>query len=293
MIALLGYYGFGNLGDELLLQACLEKFRGLDEILVLSNNPEETQKNFKVKSINRWHYCEVIKALRNCEALYLGGGGLFQDSSSVVSCLWYWFMVRLAKFLGLKVFALGQSVGPLDSKISRLLTANALKLCERVEVRDENSYMLAAELGCKNLIRSQDLVLSLKTKPSSKQRRYVLINLRPCKKLDDFVEALLLHVEGINGERIGVALSGEDEKILEALQKKLALSKIIRVTNFSEAENLWATASYAVGMRLHFGVLSHLFNVPAALMPYDLKVSEFAKQFDITVIKFAHEQAQN
>ena len=90
--ALLGYYGFDNFGDELLLRACLDILarRGIErkKILVLSNNPEETSKTFNVKSINRWHYGEVVKALRNTEILILGGGGLFQDVTSVKSCAW-------------------------------------------------------------------------------------------------------------------------------------------------------------------------------------------------------------
>ena len=307
MITLLGYYGFGNLGDELLLQACIEKLGKHNEIIVLSNNPEETRKNFGVEAVNRWRYREVIKALRKSEALYLGGGGLFQDVTSVKSCVWYWLIVRLAKFLGLKVFALGQSIGPLNSRLSRLLTANALRACERVEVRDENSYNVAKTLGCKNVLQTCDLVFSLAPgNPVKRASLYTLINLRPCENLDSFVDVIAPNVAKLTGEKIGVALSEEDEKILEALREKLTLSKIVRVKTLNEAKSLWEKASEAVGMRLHFGVLSVIFRVPVALMPYDIKVSELAKQFNIPciahewqgpkipdVIKFAHEQAQD
>ena len=121
---LLGYYGFGNLGDELLLKACIKILNGHgignEKIIVLSNNPEETQKNFNVKSMNRWKFLEVVKAMRRSENFILGGGGLFQDSTSVKSCVYYWGIVRLAKFFGLKIYALGQSVGPFSSKISKM-----------------------------------------------------------------------------------------------------------------------------------------------------------------------------
>ena len=133
-----------------------------ENIIVLSNNPEDTQKNFNVASVNRWKIFEVVKAMRKSENLILGGGGLFQDSTSVKSCVYYWGIVRLAKLFGLKIFALGQSVGPLNSKISRLLTADALRACEKVHVRDKNSFNIAKELGCKNLELGRDLVLTLK-----------------------------------------------------------------------------------------------------------------------------------
>ncbi|MBR6901203.1 MAG: polysaccharide pyruvyl transferase family protein, partial [Synergistaceae bacterium] len=128
---LLGYYGFGNLGDELLLRACIKILneRGIEneKIIVLSNNPEETRKNFNVKAVNRWKIFEVIKALRKSEFLMLGGGGLFQDSTSIKFCVYYWAVVRLAKLLGVKISAIGQSIGPLNSKIAKILTSNAFK----------------------------------------------------------------------------------------------------------------------------------------------------------------------
>lgn len=37
-------------------------------------------------------------------------------------------------------------------------------------------------------------------------------------------------------------------------------------------------------MRLHFGVLSRIFRTPLAMMPYDVKVNEFASQSKIPCI---------
>ncbi|MBQ6737281.1 MAG: polysaccharide pyruvyl transferase family protein, partial [Synergistaceae bacterium] len=80
-IALLGYYGFGNLGDELLLRSSIEILENVnikrEKIVVLSNNPAETSEVFKVKSVNRWKFSEVRTALKQSEFLVLGGGGLF------------------------------------------------------------------------------------------------------------------------------------------------------------------------------------------------------------------------
>ncbi len=285
---ILGYYGFGNLGDELLLKACLKILEANniphEKILVLSNNPQETEKIFNVKSVNRWKYFEVIKAFRQSEILLLGGGGLFQDSTSVMSCVWYWGIMRLARFLGVKIIALGQSIGELNSKVSRILTGNALKACEKVFVRDEHSFNLAKKLGCKNLILSCDLVLILKSETEKSKSNSMLINLRPCKDIEKFVKIISSHVKNFDGEKIGVALSGDDEKILETYKENLSLEKIIRVKNFKEAENLWANASCCVGMRLHFGVLSRIFQTPVTLIPYDIKVKEFAKISGIPVI---------
>jgi len=291
---LLGYYGFGNLGDELLLLACIKILneRGIENknIIVLSNNPEETRKNFNVESVNRWKIFEVVKALRKSKNLILGGGGLFQDSTSIKSCVYYWGVVRLAKLFKLKIFALGQSIGPLNSKLAKFLTRNALRLCDKVQVRDENSFKIAKDFNCKNLEPGQDLVLKLGEGSQGLEVRdeglkpLILVNLRPYKNLEKFVEIIAPKVKNFNGKKIGAALSVEDEEILIENKEILGLDEIKLLKNFDDAQKLFSQASSAVGMRLHFGVLAKIFGLPVTLMPYDVKVSEFARQHKIPVI---------
>ncbi|MBR4196831.1 MAG: polysaccharide pyruvyl transferase CsaB [Synergistaceae bacterium] len=282
--ALIGYYGFGNLGDELLLKACIDILTHcglpLSRIVILSADPEKTSREFGVASVNRWSFREVWRAFRDSERVIFGGGGIFQDRTSVKSCAWYWAVVRLARMMGAKVFAVGQSVGPLKSGMSRILSSNALKSCNILHVRDEKSLRLAESLGCKNIIRGCDLVMTLK--PESLKHATVpgkmLVNLRPCPELERYAE--ILRPKITSGETVGVALSPEDESALCVL----GLREIVRVHSFREAESLWRTAETAAGMRLHFGVLSRIFRVPAVMMPYDIKVNEFAGQSRIPCI---------
>ena len=92
-VALAGYYGFGNLGDELLLRASLEALErcgvGRDRVVVLSSVPAETSCILGADSVDRWNLSAVRGVLRSSDTLLLGGGGLFQDSTSLLSCLWY------------------------------------------------------------------------------------------------------------------------------------------------------------------------------------------------------------
>lgn len=281
--ALLGYYGFGNLGDELLLESCigiLEK-QGIsrEQIIVLSNSPNETSESFHVASINRWKIREVIHAFRNSDALVLGGGGLFQDSTSVKSCVWYWGIVRLARLFGCKVIAIGQSFGPLRSKLSLMLTRNVLNSCSKIHVRDEPSYDIAANSKCRSVTLGSDIVMTLKPETLTHRNEYMIVNLRPCFMVDNFIRIIKPHLEHANIK--GAALSDEDtEPLSEIMNQK----DIVRVKSFHDAQELWQGASSALGMRLHFGVLSRIFRVPLALMPYDVKVSEFAKQSGVPCI---------
>ena len=179
--------------------------------------------------------------------------------------------------LGVKVSALGQSVGPLNAGISRTLAGDALRSCVRLQVRDDNSMRTAQELGCRNVIMGCDLVMTLKPELPPSKPEYMLVNLRPCPGLDDYVRTLRPHV---GDDTIGAALSPEDEEAI----KSLGLREVVRVNSLDDACRLWAGAKSAVGMRLHFGVLSRIFRRPLAMMPYDVKVREFAGQSGVPCV---------
>ncbi len=287
-IVLLGYYGFGNLGDELLLKSCIEFLisSGIDrkKIIVLSNDPDNTQKIFNIDSVSRWKFHKVINIFKQSEALILGGGGLFQDSSSVKSCLWYWFIMWLAKYYGLKIFALGQSIGPLKTSAGKYLTQRAFNLCDLVHVRDDLSFEIAKSFKLNSrVILGSDLVMMLKPEILNNKRDKFLLNLRPCKNINDFINLIVPDIN--NFENItGVALSNDDEKILKKSANKINFDEIIRVKNFKDACSLWNSAYSGIGMRLHFGILSRMFKIPVAMIPYDPKVSEFARISRIPII---------
>ena len=132
-VVLSGYYGFGNLGDELICRALIDMAikAGIDKsrLCVLSANPKETSEKFGVAAVDRWNLFEVFRALRQSRSLLLGGGGLFQDSTSLRSSLYYWGVVFLARMAGVRPWAFGQSVGPFRSKLAAKLARNALKHC--------------------------------------------------------------------------------------------------------------------------------------------------------------------
>lgn len=288
--ALAGYYGFGNLGDELLAQASLEALErvGVDRerVVVLSNDPEGTARALGVHAVSRWRLREVASALRSSETLLLGGGGLFQDNTSLRSCLWYWGVVRLARLCGAVPWALGQSIGPLRSAAARWMTRDALGSCRILHLRDTFSEEWAGRLGL-SAVRGTDLVLTLNfsssaARPGEAGRR-LLLNLRPVPDLDRWVRLVAPCAGGFSGEVVGTALSGEDETLLHSLRESgaLRLDRVERVTELDGAARLWTGAAAAIGMRLHFAVLAALQGTPLAVLPYDPKVAGFAESAEV------------
>ena len=61
----------------------------------------------------------------------------------------------------------------------------------------------------------------------------------------------------------------------------LHLSRIERVAGLEEAARLWPGSTAAIGMRLHFAVLSVLWGMPLIVLPYDPKVAAFAESVGV------------
>ena len=91
--ALIGYYGFKNFGDELLLKASLDMLmrNGIkpSEILILTNSPSSPSAVSEPKAISRWSLSKLIKAFMNCERLIFGGGLLLLKAALD------WIIIRL------------------------------------------------------------------------------------------------------------------------------------------------------------------------------------------------------
>jgi len=290
-VALCGYYGFGNMGDEFLATAILKLLEEVgiskDRIVILSNDPERTSMEFGVPSVSRWAFKDVIKVLRASRSLLLGGGGLFQDSTSVRSCMYYWGIIRMACLAGSIPWMFGQSVGPFGTDLGKFLARNAIGSCKARAVRDEGSERLLAQWGYDMKITPDPVLYLGNDFPAGTsapaEGGYILVNVRPWK--DDLPHALLGKiVESVKmwGYPFRfVALCGDDEDFIEGNLYRYPSLKgipITRLYSFSDALELWQGARGAVGMRLHFTVLSTLFNVPCIAVPYDPKVRYFARE---------------
>ena len=117
-VVLSGYYGFGNLGDEALLEVIVAQLRARFPacvIDVLSANPERTRSQFGIEATPRWNMGEVREAIRRADVVLSGGGGLLQSATSLRSVVYYAGILREAVRVKRKSMIFAQSIGPLDS----------------------------------------------------------------------------------------------------------------------------------------------------------------------------------
>ena len=145
LVVISGYYGFGNLGDEAILEEIIDEVKQIlppEKIYVLSNNPQNTSRTFGVKAVSRWKMKPLLDILPRTRLFISGGGGLFQDTSSPKPPIFYGTQIILARMFGAKVMIFAQGLGPLKSTLSQMTTRGAMALANSVTVRDQQSYSL-------------------------------------------------------------------------------------------------------------------------------------------------------
>ena len=285
---LCGYYGFGNLGDELLAKALIDLLleTGLEreELALLSSAPEDSRRSLGIDAFDRWSFREVAGALRRSRTLLLGGGGLFQDITSLRSPLYYWGVVHMAEFFRCRPWCFGQSVGPLRSAWGRSLARSALRRCNPCVARDLPSASLLQEWGITASL-SADPVLALRRHRSALRGEAVLVNLRPWHGglPERSAAAARRLASGLGLPLVGLALAPEDEVLMEKLRDegRLPLARLRRLRGWDDVDVGFAEGHLAFGMRLHFNMLSLLAGVPSVAVPYDPKVRAFAEAWRI------------
>jgi polysaccharide pyruvyl transferase CsaB len=295
-VLLAGYYGFGNLGDELLASSAVDYLVSCgikrERIAILSGNPEESRKSLGIEAFGRGLLSSSLScALSASRSMIFAGGGIFQDSSSLGSCFYYWYLTRRALLASCRVAAVSQSVGPLFSRMAVRMTKDAIGRCSYHSVRDESSLAVLRSLGLDSVL-SPDLVMGMSVpRVVSRDSGVVLINIRPVKNNPACAANILkaAHACVRKGLSIrGVAFAGEDKHEMEKFisSGELPPCGIVQVKKLEDFVSASEGASMAIGMRLHFGILSLLRGLGLAMVPYDPKVSDFAGKWDVQCPEF-------
>ncbi len=147
-VYLFGYYGFGNLGDELLARYFLSRIRETfpETGLVLLTGDPRSRPEFGEERISRWNLPRIAKLLQPGDLLVGGGGSIFQDATSRRSLLYYLALLDTANRRKARVMLFGHGFGPL-STLGALATGRALRKVRALSCRDPLSAELLKKMG--------------------------------------------------------------------------------------------------------------------------------------------------
>jgi len=288
---LCGYYGKGNAGDEALLASLLQMLPQGVTPLVLSGNPTETRKRYKVQSCDRNSAFRVLKAMRNSDFFIWGGGSLIQDVTSAASPLYYAGLMGLARQLGLKTIAWAQGIGPLKRELTRRVARQSFASCTAVSVRDRGSAELLADWKIPFII-APDPVWALDSSPVQglwdlpAPRVAVTLRSHPAltpERLANLTEALINFQKATQACILLVPFqASQDLSIAESIQSQLPGSnQIFQIEDPRELKGLFRGVEMAIGMRYHSLIMAAAAECRCFALSYDPKVSQLMTDLDL------------
>lgn len=300
-IALAGYYGFGNFGDDLILHTLIQQLRLRRpdiSIVALTRDPVGTMEKFDVDCIHRFKFLPLLRTLRQCGCYACGGGTLLTDAASRRSLAYYAYMLVLAKKMGLTTMLLANGIGPADHPKSPALVTKALRHTDYITLRDRKSMALARELGFGDrAVLTSDLAVLFAPRNSALTQRenllasrslttkgYFVVSIRPWK---DAAPDLARSVA--RGCDQAARLTGLTPVLLPVQpEKDLGLSRQVldamtvpavlfdrECTDAHVLYTMIAASAFCVSMRLHPLICAFAAGLPTLGLSYDQKVPAF------------------
>lgn len=253
-LLLSGYYGFGNTGDEAILEAIKLGF-----------------KDFQVST--------SLSDLISCDAFISGGGSLFQDKTSYRSFWYYLGLLALAQFLRKKTIVFAQGIGPIRSKVNLFFLRMVLGRCSLITLRDKDSYDLVKSFNLKKpqVELTADLAFILPTREKKRRMgKAIGISIRPCDGSDKLflkiAETADLLADKYRAEIVFIPFqpSVDTTICLEVMKKMKNPARIAEPEKIPDLD-------FLLGMRLHALIFAVANQVPCYGISYDPKVESFMK----------------
>jgi len=303
-IALSGYYGSGNTGDEAVLAGIVESFErrlgaGQVEFVVFSADPAATERLHGLRAVERMNFGLLRRTLKEIDLLLSGGGSLLQDTTSLRSLVYYLWVVHLALRSRTPVMFYAQGIGPLRRRLARLLTRIVADRVGYITVRDEESAALLRQIGVRRppIEVTADPAFALTPEEAAHtaarfaeigvptDRPLIGIALRPwrppaptpaaCARMAEQVaketrgHLLLLPMQPPGdldlAERIASGVPGPVSVLREPLSPRAAVGMV-------------GALSGLVAMRLHALIFGAIGGVPLVALGYDPKVRQLMRQ---------------
>lgn len=297
-----GYYGYGNLGDEALLEVIVGRLRRrfpAASIEVLSATPQRTAAAYQVEATPRWDWRAVRAAIGRADVVLSGGGGLLQNGTSLRSLLYYAAILREAIRAGRKSMIFAQSIGPLDFK-GRWLVRRFCHGLDRATVRDERSlHLLESLLPNTPIERTADPVFLYDELDATddlaadglgpESGPYAVISVRKVAAFQGGPQILARAIDRL-AERHNVRAAflplggaGDAAVSTDVIRACTSAPVLLPECPLAKAAAILRRANVVIGMRLHALVLAARYAVPFLAIPYDPKVTALCEDLGYTL----------
>ncbi|MFH1541023.1 MAG: polysaccharide pyruvyl transferase CsaB [Elusimicrobiota bacterium] len=289
-ILISGYYGFKNIGDELILKAIISDLRKYSQdikITVLSVTPNETSNKYNVCAVNRWNIFSIVKETIKCKILISGSGGLFQDTTGTLSLLYYLLIILIAKFFKKIVFIYAVGIDEIKYAFNGFLIKKCFNNVHFITVRTEDDKIKLQSLAVnKKIIVTSDPVFGLELqqlekKNNKKQRVGIILRKTKHWKKDVkiFSEVSDLIVKNLKAEVIFIPFQlSEDIELLNIIKNSTNVPVDIFIWNdIEELLKIFSQLDMVVSMRLHGLILAAKYKIPFVAISRYSKIKNFLR----------------
>jgi len=293
-LCLIGYYGFRNLGDDLMLNNLIQYFLKKSSIkkiyvFVRENYYEQTYSRIQYLPLNRFSKLAKTIAIFRSDLVIWGGGTCIYDNKGLFDIL---KIQKISKFLGKKFIFLGIGIGKINN--AKETACKILKNADYIYFRDNNSFQKANELiKIKNSCVGSDLVfldtnIEKKFQSSSSiknisfsgvyntDKKWVKFYALQLEKLIENFSCIIHFLPAHTGDKNDNIFHKEIIKVIKS--DKIKLHNLRKPQEFI---NTLSTMDFHIGMRLHSIIFADLFGIPNIGIEYAPKVRYYIKKTEI------------
>lgn len=167
-IALAGWFGSDNLGDELILKSLIQSLRARGaEPVVISIDSGRTRRDHAVTAVthrNPGQSPTLRQTLSDVDGMAVAGG-IIQSETSPWNIPFHTSRLRAGARTGCAMAAVGMGVGHVHGPIGRSLSRSSLGRFDRIVVRDTESARRLHHWGLDNAVVGTDPAVALEAPP--------------------------------------------------------------------------------------------------------------------------------
>jgi polysaccharide pyruvyl transferase CsaB len=300
-IAILGYYGYRNSGDEAILNSTIQSMRAVDpdvSFAVFSKKPGKTIRDHEVNSIHRFNLLRAIGILKKTRLFLAGGGNLIQDNTSTRSILYYLYMLGLARRCGAKTMLFANGIGPIVRNINRKLVIRTLNRLDAITLREPVSFDELKSMGVDKppIHITSDPAIMLESAPDSAVDELIKAEGIPADKplvgisvrkwadlsyLEEIAAIADFCAESLGAHPVFIPMQyPSDLNICRSVMDRMRSQASVIARDYPPEYILGFTGrlSLMIGMRLHSLIYAACRGVPMLGMIYEPKVDAFLKE---------------